>query len=140
MQVHHDEGIANHIGPEPCAGIREDVGEASVGERAGQPLSRDRKLIPGADAVCVAEGNMSKSANASAWATRRGRRTWHVRMLHVREPGGLRVGRRLLWADGPRREGEERAARLAAILVGESPYQHRSPVDAVVISNNEKGD
>jgi hypothetical protein len=41
---------------------------------------------------------------------------------------------------GPHREGEERAARLAAILVGESPYQHRSPVDAVVISNNEKGD
>jgi hypothetical protein len=78
VQVHYDEGIANHIGPEPCAGIREDVGEASVGERAGQPLSRDRKLIPGADAVCVAEGNMSKSANASAWATRRGRRTWHA--------------------------------------------------------------
>jgi hypothetical protein len=50
---------------------------------------------------------MSKSDNASAWATRRGRRTWHARMLHAREPGGLRVGRRLLWADGPRREGEE---------------------------------
>jgi hypothetical protein len=78
VQVHYDEGIANHIGPEPCAGIREDVGEASAGERAGQPLSRDRKLIPGADAVCVAEGNKSKSANASAWATRRGRRTWHA--------------------------------------------------------------
>jgi len=107
VQVHYDEGIANHIGPEPCAGIREDVGEASAGERAGQPLSRDRKLIPGADAVCVAEGHMSKSANASAWATRRGRRTWHARTLHVREPGGLRVGRRLHWADGPRREGEE---------------------------------
>ena len=97
MQVHYDEGIANHIGPEPCAGIREDVGEASVGERAGQPLSRDRKLIPGADAVCVAEGNMSKSANASAWATRRGRRTWHARKLFVREPGDLRVGHRPLW-------------------------------------------
>ena len=107
MQVHYDEGIANRIGPEPCAGIREDIGEASVGERAGQPSSRDRKLILGADAVCVAEGNMSKSANASAWATRRGRRTWHARTLHAREPGGLRVGRRLLWADGPRREGEE---------------------------------
>jgi len=38
------------------------------------------------------------------------------------------------------RDRGERAARLAAILVGESPYQHRSPVDAVVISNNEKGD
>ena len=107
MQVHCDEGIANHIGPEPCAGIREDVGEASAGERAGQPLSRDRKLIPGADAVCVAEGNMPKSANASAWATRRGRRTWHARTLHVREPGGLRIGPRPYWAEGPRWEGEE---------------------------------
>ena len=61
MQVHYDEGVANHIGPEPCAGIREDVGEASVGERAGQPLSRDRKLIPGADAVCVAEGKCPRA-------------------------------------------------------------------------------
>jgi hypothetical protein len=107
VQVHYDEGVATHIGPKPCAGLREDVGEASAGERAGQPLSRDRKLIPGADAVCVAEGNMPKSANASTWVTRRGRRTWHARMLPVREPGGLRVGRRLDWADGPRREGEE---------------------------------
>ena len=107
MQVHYDEGIANHIGPEPCAGVREDVGEASAGERAGQSLSRDRKLILGADAVCVAEGNTPKRANASAWTTRRGRRPWHVQKLLVREPGGLRVGRRLYWADGPRREGEE---------------------------------
>ncbi len=94
MQVHYDEGTANHIGPEPCAGVREDVGEASAGERAGQPLSRDRKLIPGADAVCVVEGNMSKSANASTWATRRGRRTWHARMLLAREPGDPRSDHR----------------------------------------------
>jgi hypothetical protein len=87
VQVHYDEGVANHIGPEPCAGIREDVGEASAGERAGQPLSRDRKLIPGADTVCVVEGNMSRSANASTWTTWRGRRTWHARMLLAREPG-----------------------------------------------------
>ena len=107
MQVHYDEGIANRVGPEPCAGIRQGAGEASAGERAGQPLSRDRKLIPGADAVCVAEGNMPMSVNASDWVTRRGRRTWHVRMLLAREPGGLWVGRNPLWADGPRREGEE---------------------------------
>jgi len=69
VQVHCDEGVANHIGPEPCADIREDVGEASAEERAGQPLSRDRKVVPGADAVCVAEGNIPKRANASAWAT-----------------------------------------------------------------------
>ena len=84
-----------------------DVGEASAEERAGQPLSRDRKLIPGADTVCVVEGNMSKGASASTWSTWRGRRTWHARTLLVREPGGLRVGRWLYWADGPRWEGEE---------------------------------
>ena len=33
VQVPYDEGIANHIGPKPCAGIREGVGEASVGVR-----------------------------------------------------------------------------------------------------------
>jgi len=42
VQVHRDEGVAAHIGPEPCAGLREEVGEASVGERIGQPLSRER--------------------------------------------------------------------------------------------------
>ena len=44
MKVHCDEGVANHIGPEPCAGLREGVGEASVGEHASQPLSRERVL------------------------------------------------------------------------------------------------
>jgi len=37
VRVHCDEGIAIHIGPEPCGGIREDAAEASVGEHAGQP-------------------------------------------------------------------------------------------------------
>ena len=41
MKVRHDEGVANHIGPEPCVGVSDGVGEASVGERTGQPLSRD---------------------------------------------------------------------------------------------------
>lgn len=58
--------VANHIGPEPCAGIRKGVGEASVGERAGQPLSRERYLISGADAVQTAEGDMIGRDNASA--------------------------------------------------------------------------
>lgn len=44
MQVHYDEGVASHIGPEPCAGIREGAGEASVGEHTGQPLSRERMI------------------------------------------------------------------------------------------------
>jgi hypothetical protein len=107
VQVHYYEGIANYIAPEPCAGIRGGVGEAPAGERAGQPLSRDRKLIPGADAVCVAEGKMPMSVIASDWVTRRGRRTWYARMLIGRELGGLEVGRNPLRADGPRRDGEE---------------------------------
>ena len=106
MQVPCDEGIANHIGPKPCAGIREDVGEASAGVRAGQPLSRDRKLFLGADAVCVAEGNTSECAIASARTTRRGRRTWHACTLLVREPGALSSGRR---QHGPVRIGKAKS-------------------------------
>ena len=41
MQVLHDEGVAIHIGPEPCVGPREGAGEASAGEHTGQPLSRE---------------------------------------------------------------------------------------------------
>jgi hypothetical protein len=40
VKVHCDEGVAIHVAPDPCAGVREDVGEASVGERIGQPMSR----------------------------------------------------------------------------------------------------
>jgi hypothetical protein len=57
VQVHHDEGVANRIGPESCAGIREGIGEALTGERIGQPLSRESTLILGADVVPVTEGN-----------------------------------------------------------------------------------
>jgi hypothetical protein len=41
VKVHYDEGVANHIGPEPCAGN----GEASVGVCIGQPLSRERDTV-----------------------------------------------------------------------------------------------
>jgi hypothetical protein len=46
VKVHCDEGVATHIGPEPCADIREETGEASVGERIGQPSSREKYLSP----------------------------------------------------------------------------------------------
>ena len=44
MQVRYDEGLATRIGPEPCVVIREGGGEASAGERIGQPLSRESHL------------------------------------------------------------------------------------------------
>ena len=87
MQVRYDEGVANHIGLEPCAVAREGGGEASVEEHTGQPLSLVKILIPGADAVANAEGNTFGRVKASVHTTRRGRRTWHVWKLVVREPG-----------------------------------------------------
>lgn len=44
MQVLYGEGVAIHTGPEPCAVSREGLGEASAGDRAGWPSSRERAL------------------------------------------------------------------------------------------------
>ena len=106
MQVRCNEGVAIHIGPEPCVGVREDDGEASAGERIGQPWSRESLIVPGADVVEITEGDMEGCAIASARPARRGRRTWHVRKLFAREPGGLGFGLRRD-AAGPHREDEE---------------------------------
>ena len=38
MRVPYDEGVANHIGPESCVGVREGVSEALTGERTGQAI------------------------------------------------------------------------------------------------------
>ena len=105
MQVRCDEGLATHIGPEPCVGTRKGAGEASVGEGIGQPLSRESQS-PGADAVSSAEGNTLRTHHRKVRTTRRGRRTWHVQMLLAREPGDLAIDRSAI-AAGPHREGEE---------------------------------
>ena len=89
MEVLYDEGVANHIGPEPCVGVREHVGEASVGEIVGQALSRESRLIPGADALHEAEGNTRGRVTASARLAQRGRRPWHAKTLFVQELGDL---------------------------------------------------
>ena len=75
MEVRYDEGVAIHIGPEPCVAAREGGDEASVGERIGQPLSLE-KIIPGADVVAKTEGDMDGRVSASARTARRGRRPW----------------------------------------------------------------
>jgi hypothetical protein len=106
VRVSYDEGVAIHIGPESCAVAREGFGEALTGARIGQPLSRERFLILGADAVHLAEGNTSGRVIASARTTRRGQRPWHVQTLLAREPGDLAIDRSAT-AVGPHREGEE---------------------------------
>ena len=94
MQVHHDEGIANRIDPESCADAREGIGEALIGERTGQPLSRESTLFPDADVVPLTEGNTDGRDIASARTVRRGRRHWHVRTLFAWEPGDPTFDRR----------------------------------------------
>src|SRR5215472_18810792 len=106
VQVHHDEGVAIHIGPESCAVAREDHGEALTGERTGQPLSRESTLLPGADVVPLTEGKTDGRDIASAQTARRGRRPWHVRTLCAREPGGP-TSDQAMCRPGPHREGEE---------------------------------
>ena len=86
MQVHCDEGVAIHIGPEPCAIAREGGGEASVGERTGQALSRER-TYPGSRRRRLSGRQHGRVRYASARTARRGRRPWHVRTLVAREPG-----------------------------------------------------
>src|SRR3954463_8063829 len=70
----YDEGVAIHIGPEPCVGSREGTGEASAGERAGQPSSRESLVDPGADVVPTVEGNTDGGVSASPRTARRGPR------------------------------------------------------------------
>jgi len=106
VQVRCYEGVAIHIGPKPCVCAREGAGEASAGERKGQPLSRESQIIPGADVLIPTEGDMAERDNASVPTARRGRRPWHVRKLFVREPGDLSPIRGACVA-GSRREGEE---------------------------------
>jgi hypothetical protein len=93
-EVSNRKGIANQTGPESCVAHREMRDEALTGEPAGQPSSRESfKLVQGADAVSVVEGNTDRRDRASACSTLRGLRPWHVGTLFGREPGDLQLGR-----------------------------------------------
>ena len=98
MEVHCDEGVAIHIGPEPCVYVRENMGEASVGERIGQPLSRERIQTRMPTLFTGRKARRTAHVIASARTIRRGRRPWHVRTLLAREPGYLMSDR---WAHAP---------------------------------------
>jgi len=45
VKVLYDEDLASHIAPEPCVRSREGQGEASVGDRAGWPSSRESRIF-----------------------------------------------------------------------------------------------
>ena len=105
MQVHYGEGVAIRIGPEPCVGIQEGVGEASAGEHTGQPLSCVSLIAPSAA--------WSKSRKAT-WRTRQrecsANPAWSKTLACVEAlcagTGDLEFGQRRN-AAGPHREDEE---------------------------------
>jgi hypothetical protein len=85
----HIEGLATHDDPESCGPACKDESEALTGAHAGRVLSREIEILPGAEAVCVAEGN---TLPADRREERRGlaRSTTepeHVWKRHAREPG-----------------------------------------------------
>ena len=53
MKESHTEDPASHGGPESCAGVRKDTGEALTGVHMGGVLSRDNRCNQGADAVVL---------------------------------------------------------------------------------------
>ena len=105
MRVPYDEGIANRIGPEPCADVREGAGEALTGARTGGVSSGVSYIVRGADAVVACRRQQARVRHredlghpASSLDPE------HVRTSLVREPGDLRfaLGKP---SPGPHREG-----------------------------------
>jgi hypothetical protein len=105
VQVRCTEGLANHSGPESCAGIREGASEALAGERAGQPLSRERlsSRMPTRFETwkAIRTGALMRAPGRPGVVGDPGM----LRTLLVREPGDLGFDRRR--TAGPCREGEE---------------------------------
>ena len=76
MKESYSEGIANHTGPESCAGSREAIGEALTGVRAGQDIEPRKvgKIRGSRRASSGAEGNNLSPVIARTMGSPRGRR------------------------------------------------------------------
>ena len=73
MKVHYDEGVATHIGPEPCIVVRENGGEASAGEGIGQVLSPENYVLPERRRVThrgrqYGQAQRTRGLNGPAWS------------------------------------------------------------------------
>ena len=74
VQVLYDEGLANHIGPEPCGGLREETDEKSVGGHGDEVWRRESCSSRTPTLVGSVEGNIEEHATASASRALRGLR------------------------------------------------------------------
>ena len=95
MEALYAEGVASHGGPESCAGVREGVGEALTGVRAGWAIEPRNIFFWGADAVPVGGRQHLRQRYArAAVGPCAVREPGHVRKLPAREPGGPILARR----------------------------------------------
>jgi len=88
MRELYIEGVATHDGPESCVGVREDVGEALTGVRAGQAIEPRNQGDRGADAVKqVGRQHRWWRYTRVTSGPRAVGEPGHARNLHAREPG-----------------------------------------------------
>ena len=113
MKVRHDEGAAIHIGPKPCVGLREDVDEASVGEHAGQPLSRESLISRVPTAL-----TFRKATRMSALRERSVDPAWSE-TLACTEALCTGTGRSLDWPPNPSSGGWSAVGRRGAVAADE---------------------
>jgi len=103
VKVYRDEGVAIHISPEPCAAIREDRREASVGITCKPAIvPRNAGLVRDADGEAGPEGNTSWREIASVKLIPRGLRPWRARKPLVRELGEVTADQQCWPASGRR--------------------------------------
>jgi hypothetical protein len=74
MEELYIEGLANHDDREPCVGVREGAGEASVAARAGPVLSRVITEFGVPTSSTRSGGNTASDVIASCWWAPRGQR------------------------------------------------------------------
>ena len=127
MKVLYGEGYAHHTGPEPCGVDREVGGEASAGGGVGQPLSRERQVIPGADDVPASEGNTNRRepSAGTVWpgvVLDPGMRSSSLRgNREVSCPSGARMRRRIASGRRGAVADDERAGEVNSAIVAGKP-------------------
>jgi hypothetical protein len=94
MEELYVEGVATRDGPEPCVGVREDVGEASVGAHVGRAIEPRKNLDPGCRRFQIG-GRQHRRQRYSRVAVgpRAVGEPVHAWNLRAREPGGPALAR-----------------------------------------------
>ena len=102
METLYTEGVAIHGGPESCAGVREGVGEALTGARAGGAIKAAKSAVQGADAVQLG-GRQHRRSRYREWPVdpARSKNPGMRGILNAREPGGPMVARQSLMMPRP---------------------------------------